>query len=60
MPSPRPVITIEKEDRVIEAQCSSCGMVIDLGNVVGTPEEQQRKLAVAFASHLESRHTSLE
>jgi hypothetical protein len=39
------------------AKCSQCDSPLEIGNKVGTPTEQKRKIANALAKHTKEKHS---
>jgi len=57
-PEPEPVITKEIDGRITEAKCSACDEQLDLGNKVGSADEQDQKMEDAFAAHVAEKHSA--
>jgi hypothetical protein len=53
---PEPIVTQIIDKRITEAKCSACGEALDLGNDVGSINEQEMKLEAVFGRHMNARH----
>jgi hypothetical protein len=57
---PEPHIKQVIDGRITEAECSICGEHLPLGNEVGTAEEQDWKMRMAFRAHFKQKHQSAQ
>lgn len=58
MSKPEPIVTRLIDRRITEAKCSACDEPLEMPNKVGSRQEQELALEVAFAKHLQDRHKS--
>jgi hypothetical protein len=57
---PEPHITQVIDGRITQAECSECGEHLPLGSEVGTAEEQDWKMRMAFRAHFKQKHQSAQ
>jgi hypothetical protein len=51
-----PIVTQLIDKRITAGECSDCHEYLDLGNRVGSYEEQVQKLFAVFKKHLREKH----
>jgi CheY-like chemotaxis protein len=56
---PRAIVTAIIRGGPVRAKCSACLAIINFGNTIGAPLDQERKLREAFLEHLRQKHSEL-
>ena len=56
MKKPEPIVTRVIDNRITDAECSACGETLEMPDTVGSRQEQELALEIAFAKHLQSKH----
>jgi hypothetical protein len=57
MTKPEPIVTQLIDKRITEAKCSACGEALEIPDRVGSRQEQELVLEIAFGKHLRMKHS---